>query len=128
MLSARGKSPHKSCQKKKTSHATLCLKFAVLPDIRDLTAASRIAPEGDSSPFFKILILWVSTKLEVSPLTAIRAPRDAHANKDQPVLQECPGYDIKLHPLRALRLGERMVLPLTLIAPRSTLARSGATC
>lgn len=61
-------------------------------------------------------------------LTAIRALRDAHANKDQPVPQECPGYDIKLHPLRGLRLGDRMVLPLTLIAPRSTLARSGATC
>ena len=61
-------------------------------------------------------------------LTAIRALRDAHANKDQPVPQECPGYDMKLHPLRELRLGDRMVLPLTLIAPRSTLARSGATC
>jgi len=43
------------------------LKFAVLPDISDLTATSRIAPEGDSTPFFKIVILWVSTKLEVSP-------------------------------------------------------------
>ena len=65
--SARGKSPHKFCQKKKTSHVTPSLKFAVLPDISDLTATSRIAPEGDSTPFFKIAILWVSTKLEVSP-------------------------------------------------------------
>ena len=65
---ARGKSPHKFCQKKKkTSHVTLCLKFAVLPGISDLTATTRIAPKGDSSPFFKIVILWVSTKLEVSP-------------------------------------------------------------
>ena len=61
-------------------------------------------------------------------LTAMRALRDAHTNKDQSVLQERPGYDIKLHPLRELWLGDRMVLPLTLIAPRSTLARSGATC
>ena len=44
-------------------------------------------------------------------LTAIRALRDAHANKDQGVLQQCPGYDIKLHPLRELWLGDRMVLP-----------------
>ena len=43
-------------------------------------------------------------------LTAIRALRDAHANKDQPVLQQCPGYDIKLHPLRELQLGDRTVL------------------
>ena len=54
-------------EKKKTSDVTLCLKFAVLSDISDLTATSRIAPGGDSSPFFKIVILWVSTKLEVSP-------------------------------------------------------------
>ena len=64
--SARGKSPHKFSQKK-ISHVTLSLKFAVLPNISDLTATSRIAPEGDSTPFFKIVILWVSTKLEVSP-------------------------------------------------------------
>ena len=35
-------------------------------------------------------------------LTAIRPLRDAHASKDEPVLQQCPGYDIKLHPLREL--------------------------
>ena len=61
-------------------------------------------------------------------VTAISELRHAQANKDRPVLQECPGYDIKLHPLRELWLGDRMVLPLTLIAPRSTFARSGATC
>ena len=47
-------------------------------------------------------------------LTAIRALRDAHANKDQPVLQQCPGYDIKLHPLRELWLRGKMVLPFIL--------------
>ena len=66
--SAGGKSSHKSClKKKKTSHVTLCLKFAALCDIRDLTATSRVAPQGDSSPFFRTMILWVNTKLEVSP-------------------------------------------------------------
>ena len=54
-------------KKKRTSHVTLCLKSAVLPDISDHTVTSRIAPQGDSSPFFKTLILWISTKLEASP-------------------------------------------------------------
>ena len=48
-------------KKKKTSHVTLCLKFAGLSDISDHTATSRIVPT------FKTLILWVSTKLEASP-------------------------------------------------------------
>ena len=52
-------------EKKKTSDVTLCLKFAVLPDTSDLTATSRIAPEGDFSPLFKTLILWKSTKVEI---------------------------------------------------------------
>ena len=60
---AGGKSPHQSCLKrKKTINVTLCLKFAVLPGVSDHTATSRIAPQGDSSSFFKTLILWVSTK------------------------------------------------------------------
>ena len=65
--SAGGKSPHQSCLKNKTTHVTLYLKFAVLPDTSDHTATSRIAPQGDSSAFFKTLIVRVSTKLEVSP-------------------------------------------------------------
>ena len=61
-------------------------------------------------------------------LTGTRALGHSQANKDRPVLQECPGYDIKLHPLRELWLGDRMLLPLTVIELRSTFARSGATC
>ena len=50
--------------------------------------------------------------------TGGKALRDANASKHQHVLQQCPGYDIKLHPLRELWLGVRMVLPLTLKRPQ----------
>ena len=51
-------------------------------------------------------------------LTAIRPLRDAHVNEDKPVLQQCPGYDIKLHPLRELGLADKMLFPLTHFGPQ----------
>ena len=65
---ARGKSPYSPAKKNKKLVMLLSawsLQFFLILVTSQQT--SRIAPEGYSSPFFKIAILWVSTKLEVSP-------------------------------------------------------------